>query len=211
MNTHSLFEIKLCLLCRNLVPPFLINTRFVCCWNEQSTFYIGRSFPQLLGAQQTSIQYCIQTFSHRLNGMDILKIRPASSPNSLKSIKISLENIFILSICKLFLFSHFSRIRTEYGAILRISPYSVRMRKERKKRNSLQILKIKIFSRDKKILPKMHQILIIFGTSAPPPPTITTTSIHHRGFLGITETIHSETLKEQYARKSSACGSGHID
>ena len=143
--------------------------------------------------------------------MDILKIRPASSPNSLKSIKISLENIFILSICKLFLFSHFSRIRTEYGAILRISPYSVRMRKERKKRNSLQILKIKIFSRDKKILPKMHQILIIFGTSAPPPPTITTTSIHHRGFLGITETIHSETLKEQYARKSSACGSGHID
>ena len=117
MNTHSLFEIKLCLLCRNLVPPFLINTRFICCWNEQSTFYIGRSFPQLLGAQQTSIQYCIQTFSHRLNGMDILKIRPASSPNSLKSIKISLENIFILSICKLFLFSHFSRIRTEYGAI----------------------------------------------------------------------------------------------
>ena len=128
--------------------------------------------------------------------MDILKTRPASSPNSLKSIKISLQNIFILSICRLFLFSHFSRIRTEYGAILRISPYSVRMWKKCKKRNSLQILKIKRFSRDKKILPRMHQILIIFGTS---------------GFLGITETIYSETLKEQYARKSSACGSGHID
>ena len=123
MNTHALFEIKLNLLHRNLVPPFLINTRFICCWNEQSIFYIGSCSPQLLGklpfsAASGHVFAPFERYRH-----------PKNTSNKF------FQQFYKHDLCK--------------------------------KRNSLQILKIKIFSRDKKIYPEIHQILIIFGTTAP--------------------------------------------
>ena len=73
------------------------------------------------------LRHFLKDFEHRFN---LILCRTAVLKNTYFSIKISTASShFVKSICIWSYFSpHFFRIWTEYGEILRISPYSVRMR-----------------------------------------------------------------------------------